>query len=67
MPSGWLERLIANAPVATVLGSIPASVGTAQSEGAADEAVLKIARKCFLLHAHRLHENLSKITNFPNG
>jgi hypothetical protein len=36
----WLERLTANAPVATVLGSIPfpASVGT-------DEAVLNIVRK----------------------
>ncbi len=28
-----LERLTANAPVATVLGSIPASVGTVESEG----------------------------------
>jgi hypothetical protein len=29
----WLERLTANAPVATVLGLIPASVGTVESEG----------------------------------
>ncbi len=29
----WLERLTANAPVATVLGSIPASVGTVESKG----------------------------------
>jgi hypothetical protein len=29
----WLERLTINAPVATVLGSIPASVGTVESEG----------------------------------
>ncbi len=29
----WLERLTANAHVATVLGSIPASVGTVESEG----------------------------------
>ncbi len=29
----WLERLTVNAPVATVLGSIPASVGTVESEG----------------------------------
>ncbi len=36
----WLERLTANAQVAMVLGSIPASVGTLESEGAADEAVL---------------------------
>jgi hypothetical protein len=28
-----LERLTANAPVATVLGSIPASVGTMESGG----------------------------------
>jgi len=28
-----LERLAASAPVATVLGSIPASVGTGESEG----------------------------------
>ncbi len=36
-----LERLTANGPVATVLGSIPASVGTVES----DEAVLNIVRK----------------------
>ncbi len=35
----WLERLTANAEVATVLGSIPASSDTVESEGAADEAV----------------------------
>jgi hypothetical protein len=35
MPRGakCLERLTANALVATVLGSIPASVGTVESEG----------------------------------
>ncbi len=31
--SQWLERLTVNAPVATVLGSIPASGGTVKSEG----------------------------------
>jgi hypothetical protein len=40
-----LERLTANTPVATVLGSIPASVGTVESVGAADEAVLNTVRK----------------------
>ncbi len=34
----WLERLTANAKVATVLGSIQASSDTLESEGAADEA-----------------------------
>ncbi len=29
----WLERLTANAEVATVLGSIPASFDTVESEG----------------------------------
>jgi hypothetical protein len=29
----WLERLTANAKIATVLGSIPASSVTAESEG----------------------------------
>jgi hypothetical protein len=29
----WLERLAVNAKVATVLGSIPASSDTAESEG----------------------------------
>jgi len=29
----WLERLIANAVVTTVLGSIPASSDTVESEG----------------------------------
>jgi hypothetical protein len=28
-----VQRMTANAPVATVLGSIPASVGTVESEG----------------------------------
>ncbi len=36
----WLERLTANAKVATVLGSIPESSDTVESEGAADEALL---------------------------
>ncbi len=36
----WLERLTANAEVATVLCSIPASSDTAESNGVADEAVL---------------------------
>ncbi len=40
-----VERPIANAKVATVLGSIPASSGTVESEGAADEAVLNIVKK----------------------
>jgi hypothetical protein len=29
----WLDRLTANAPVAMVLGLIPASVGTVEPEG----------------------------------
>jgi hypothetical protein len=33
-----IDRLTANAPVAPILGSIPPSVGTVESEGAADEA-----------------------------
>ncbi len=41
----WFERLTANAVVATVLGSIPASSDTVESEGAADEAVLNIVHK----------------------
>jgi hypothetical protein len=40
-----IERLTANAEVATVLGSIPASADTAESEGAADEAVLNKVHK----------------------
>ncbi len=48
--SEWLERLTANAVVATVLGSIPASSDTMESGhngiwGAADEAVLNIIHK----------------------
>ncbi len=37
----WLELLTANAKVATVLGSIPASSDTVEAEGTTDEAVLK--------------------------
>jgi hypothetical protein len=37
----WLERLTANAEVATVLGSIPANSDTMESESA-DEVVLNI-------------------------
>jgi hypothetical protein len=33
LKSEWLERLTANAVVATVLGSIPASSDTVESEG----------------------------------
>ncbi len=45
--SRLLERLPANAEVATVLGSIPASSDTTESEEAADEAVLnKVLKKC---------------------
>jgi hypothetical protein len=36
----WLDRLTASAEVATILGPIPASSETVESEGAADEAVL---------------------------
>jgi hypothetical protein len=36
----WLDRLVANAKVATVLDSIPASSDTVESEGAADEELL---------------------------
>jgi hypothetical protein len=32
----WLEHLTANTNIATVLGSIPASVDTVEYEGAAD-------------------------------
>ena len=39
------ERLTANAEVATVLGSIPASSDTVESEGDADEAVFNIVHK----------------------
>ncbi len=38
----WLERLTANLKDATVLGSIPASFDTVESEGVANEAVQKI-------------------------
>ncbi len=40
----WLERLPANAKVATVLWSIPASSDTVKSLRAADEAVLNNVR-----------------------
>ena len=40
-----LERPTANAKVAKVLGSIPASSDTVESEGAADEAVLNNVHK----------------------
>ncbi len=41
----WLEHLTANAEVATVLGSIPASSGKGERE-VADEAVLnKVLKK----------------------
>ncbi len=35
----WLERLTANANVPEDLGSMPASSGTLESDGVADEAV----------------------------
>jgi hypothetical protein len=41
----WLERLTANAVVIAVLGSIPASSDTVESEGAADTAVLNFVHK----------------------
>ncbi len=41
----WLERLTANAEVATVLGSIPASYDTVESEWGANEAVLNTVHK----------------------
>jgi hypothetical protein len=44
-PAEWLERLTANAVVATVLGSIPAFSDTVESEWAADEAVLNIEHR----------------------
>jgi hypothetical protein len=40
MRAEWLERLTANAKVSTVLGSIPASSDTVESEAAAYEALL---------------------------
>ncbi len=46
-----LERLVANAKVATVLSSITASSDNVESEGAADEAV-----------SNNIHKN--KIKNF---
>jgi hypothetical protein len=36
----WLERLTANAKVATILGSIPASSDTVESKGQPNEAVV---------------------------
>ncbi len=42
----WLERLTANAPVATVLGSIPASVGTVESEG-------RQMKQCWILYEQK--------------
>ncbi len=47
---GWdlaerLERLAVNATVATVLGSVPASSDTVESDGAAEEAVLNNVHK----------------------
>ncbi len=42
----WLERLTANAPVATVLGSIPASVGTVESEG-------RQMKQCWILYGKK--------------
>jgi hypothetical protein len=44
-PTEWLERLTANAEVATGQGSIPASSDTVESEGVADKAVLKKVHK----------------------
>jgi hypothetical protein len=41
----YLERLTVNAEVATVLGSIPASSNTVESEGVADEAVLNTVNR----------------------
>ncbi len=43
--SEWLERLTVNAVVATVVGLIPASSDTVESEGAADETVLNKVHK----------------------
>jgi hypothetical protein len=63
-----LERLTANAKVATALGSIPEFSGTVESEGAADEAVLnnvhkKNPKKPVKLHYHafRLHIGKSRL------
>ncbi len=42
----WLERLTANAQVATVLGSIPASVGTVESEG-------RQMKQCWILYEQK--------------
>ncbi len=42
----WLERLTAKAPVATVLGSIPASVGTVESEG-------RQMKQCWILYEQK--------------
>ncbi len=42
----WLERLTANAPVATVLGSIPASVGKVESEG-------RQMKQCWILYKQK--------------
>jgi hypothetical protein len=39
--AGWLERLAVNAKVATVLGSIPASSDTVESEGRQMKQVCK--------------------------
>jgi hypothetical protein len=41
-----IERLTANAKIATVLGSIPTSSDTVESGGATDEAVLNNVHTC---------------------
>jgi len=52
----WLERLTAYAPVATVLGSIPASVGTVESEG-------RQMKQCCILYGKKEKKSPPKIKN----
>ncbi len=50
----WLERLTANAPVATVQGSIPASVDTVDSEG-------RQMKQCWIQYEKKIKKSLQKI------
>ncbi len=49
----WLERLTANAEVATVPGSIPASSDTAESEG-------RQMKHCWIKYVHVLKKTSEK-------
>ncbi len=57
--SDWLERLTANAKVATVLGSIPASSDTVESEGRQMKQCWKLS---ILLHQERHNKGVRFIS-----